>query len=109
MIIFNNMSKTILGWGIVNALATLAYIGFVVGIMSNSERIFDTAGRVVGPMAMLNLFVMSAAINGALVLGRPIWWYLAGQKKESVKLFITTVAWLAILFAVIVLAAMVRF
>ena len=100
------MSKKILGWALVNALGTMLYITFVVGIMSNAEMIFGQMDHWVGTVAFLLLFVLSAAVTGGLVIGRPIWWYLEGNKKEAVKLFVGTVAWLAVFFSAIILSLM---
>ncbi|MFA6486170.1 MAG: hypothetical protein WCT40_02285 [Candidatus Magasanikbacteria bacterium] len=100
------MSKKILGWSLVNAFGTLLYITFVIGIMSSAETGFLKMNHWIGPVAMLLLFVMSAAITSALVFGRPIWWYLEGNKKEAVMLFVGTVAWLAVFFSTIILSLM---
>ena len=61
------------------------------------------------PIAMLSLFVLSAAVMGYLFVAGPVQMYLEGQKKEGINLFIQTVmifagitlAMLAILFFLI--------
>lgn len=97
------MTKKILGWGIVNALATWAYIGLVVTLLNNAEKFIGDAGKIVAPMIFLLMFVVSASVTAALVLGRPIWWYLEGQKTEAVKLFATTISWLVLFLVVVIL------
>lgn len=97
------MSKKILGWSLIDALGTLAYIGFVVGFISNAESIFGNEKTFVIPIAMLLLFVLSASVTGGLVLGRPLLWYWAGEKTGAVKLFAATLAWIAIFFVMIIL------
>jgi len=81
-----------------------AYVALVVLFMSNAEKIIDqTASSGFAPpviigSAMLLLFVLSAAVTGALVLGRPILLYLDGQKTDAIRLFLYTLAWLAFWF-----------
>lgn len=76
-------------------------------IMRNGEKIFGKMENFLGPIAFLLLFVLSASVVGALVLGRPILLYLDGFKKEAVKLFGYTVSWLfgitVVVFAILLL------
>jgi len=58
-----------------------------------------------GPIIGLTLFVLSAAVTGALVLGRPILLYLDGKKAEAVRFFGYTLGWLFVfLMALLVLS-----
>jgi len=52
----------------------------------------DKKDSIIIPIAMLMLFVFSATLCGALVLGRPILWFLDDKKKEAIKLFSYTLA-----------------
>lgn len=56
------------------------------------------------PVMFLLMFVLSAAVVGALVLGRPILMYVEGQKKEAVRMFIATIIWLAVLTLIALLS-----
>jgi hypothetical protein len=87
----------------INALSTFAYILGVVTLLSHAEQIFgpDEPKSVVIPLAMLSLFVFSAALTSFLVFGRPVLWYLDGKKKEAVSLLSWT---LGIFFSLTVLA-----
>lgn len=78
-----------------NALGTIAYIVGIVLIMFNvvDKSADDT---IFAPMLALMLLVLSAAITGGLVLGRPVMLYLSDQKNEAIKLFVYTVGWLAV-------------
>jgi len=77
----------------INALGTAAYVVLVAsfiyflgnGILGNLEN-----RTVLGPIAMLMLFVFSAALTGALVFGKPIIWYLEGKKRDAVSLLFYT-------------------
>ena len=81
-------------WSLLNSLGVLTYIFLVVLLMQHAENIFGNMNKLIGPMAFLTLFVLSATVTGALVLGRPIWLYVEGKKKEAVKLFCLTVGWM---------------
>ena len=76
-----------------NALGTIAYIVVIVLIMFNLNKGGDDT--IYAPILALMLLVLSAAITGGLVLGRPVMLYLGGQKSEAIKLFVYTVGWLA--------------
>lgn len=82
-------------FGFLDALGTIIYIALVATVMSNANRWFGGPDiPILTPIAVLSLLVLSAAIVGALVLGRPVMRYLDGQKSEAVKLFLYTIAWL---------------
>lgn len=97
------MNNTILKYAGLNAAGTALYIALVSTFLFNASAIFgkDREDTVLAPIAMLLLFVLSASTTGLLVLGRPIFWYLEGKKKESVLLLIAT---LGVLFLITVLA-----
>lgn len=82
-----------------NALATTLYITLVASFLFYvPQRILkDTEDTVFAPIAMLLLFVFSAAMTGLLTLGRPLMWYLDGKKKEAVSLLLTTLGFLFIM------------
>lgn len=83
--------------GLISALGTAAYIVLVALVMQNAERIFGKMNNLLGPVAFLLLFVLSAAVTGALVLGRPVILYWENQKSAAVRLFFYTVGWLFLL------------
>ena len=79
----------------------MAYVSGVALIMRNGERIFgDKPDNFWSPVLFLMLFVLSAAVTGALVLGRPILLYWDGAKKEALTFFGYTLGWLFILILV---------
>jgi len=89
------MGKKILLSSLRNALATAAYVVIVSFIIINGDKIFGTMKTILGPIAFLLLFVVSAAITGFLVLGQPVMMYVENKKSEAIMLFIYTVAWLS--------------
>ena len=82
---------------LINSLLAVLYVSVVVFIMNNSKNLFDKTPEVVIGVAMLMLFVTSATVMGFLILGRPLLMYFDGAKKEAVKLFYFTIAWLALI------------
>jgi len=91
----------------VSAAGVFIYISAVSWLISNVEHFFGNVPEpnLLFPIFMLLLFVVSAAITGFLVLGKPFLTYLDGQKKEALKLLFFTLAWLVffLFFVVIVL------
>lgn len=89
-----------------HAILVAAYVSLISLVMSHGSQWFGQKDTALTPIAVLMLFVVSAAITGSIVLGRPILMYLDGQKKEALKFFGYTVGWLFIL-TLIVFAVMV--
>lgn len=86
-------SKLILQ-GFLFSLGVVAYVILVVIIMFNGNSLFGTMDNFWGPLAMLLLFIVSAAITGSLVFGKPVYLFLTGFKTESVKLALYTIGFL---------------
>lgn len=83
------------------ALGETAYILLVALLIKDGEKIFGNNTGILGIILSLLLLVVSAAISGALVLGKPILLYLEGKKKEAVNFFRFTLGWL-LLFLVLI-------
>jgi len=96
-----NHMNNLIQRSLLNALGTIAYVSIVVTIMQNGERIFNGMNQITAPIAFLTLFVLSAAITGGLVVGKPVMLFLENQKSDAIKLFIYTLCWLAL--AVVIL------
>lgn len=96
------MNKTKLFYqAFTNSVGVLVYCGLVACLMTYGNRFFGQINGPFGIAAFLLLFVLSAAVVGSLVLGRPIILYLDGKKKESLVLFFYTVGILFVFTAVI--------
>jgi hypothetical protein len=88
--------------GLGHAILIFFYIYGVVILMSNAQRLFGAINNnILGAIAFLLLFVVSALITGTLVLGLPIYLFLNGEKIEALKMFFYTAGWL-ILIAILV-------
>lgn len=82
-------------FSLLHAIAVIAYIILVVFIMNSVGTLFDEKlDNFWAPVLFLMLFVVSAAITGSIVLGRPIYLYLNDQKKEAITFLIYTITWL---------------
>jgi hypothetical protein len=96
--------KNIIKTAAINAGATILYIVIVATFLTNASHIFgpEEPKTVLVPILMLSLLVFSAAVTGSLVFGRPILWYLDGNKKEALQLLLYT---LGIFFGIMVVCA----
>lgn len=65
--------------------------------MSNGNRLLGEEDTFFTPVAVLMLLVLSAAVMGTLVFGRPILMYLDGKKREAVVFLGYTLGWLTLL------------
>lgn len=77
-----------------HAAGIVIYVALIATILQNGEKIFGQMDKALGTITFLMLFVLSAAVTGALVLARPILLYLDGLKREAIKNFVLTVSWL---------------
>lgn len=98
------MKKETFKYALINSLGATAYIALVATIMSNIERFIGPNGgdgNVLSLIAFLSLFVISAAVMGLTIFGRPLMWYLNGEKTEAIKLALYTVGFLVVIAALI--------
>lgn len=89
-------------YGFLNAVATVVYIALISLLLYNGNRIFGNIRSPLNIVALLCLFVLSAAVISTLLFGRPALWYFNGAKKEAIKLFFYSIIWLLV-FTVIFL------
>ena len=79
-----------------NALGTTVYVTAIALFLGHASKIFGQKDSPFAPVAALMLLVLSAAVTGSLVVGKPMLMFLNGEKNEAVKLFIYTLCWLAL-------------
>jgi hypothetical protein len=97
-------SKKITLYSLLHSIGVVAYIALVALLMNNAERILgQTKDTFWDPVAFLLLFTVSAAITGLLVLGRPIYLFLSGNKKEALTFLFYTLGWLVVFTVLIFL------
>lgn len=75
-----------------NALAASAYITVLVSVLSNAPKMNIPEDGVVIPIAMLSLFVISAAMMGYFFIYQPLRLLFENKQQEAVRLFLLTVA-----------------
>lgn len=95
----------------INALATTLYIIAIGSFMYYGTLIkIGRTNTFLAPIAMLLLFVFSAAITGFLILGKPAQMYIDGKKKEALSLFTYTLTFFSIItfIAMLLLIAFTR-
>ncbi|MEN9561664.1 MAG: hypothetical protein RIQ56_937 [Candidatus Parcubacteria bacterium] len=76
-----------------NAAAASCYIILVVSIITYVPKLTGANERpdtIFAPIAMLSLFVFSAAIMAYLFMYQPLTMFLEGEKQSALKLFIQT-------------------
>ena len=82
-----------------SALLAALYIIVIVSVLqllSSVGQGGDGEDTIFIPMAMLSLFVLSAAVMGFLFGFRPVALFLEGKKQEAVTFFFKTVATFAV-------------
>lgn len=99
-----NLAKNAL----LNALGTLVYIILVVSFIQLLQVYMPKEDNFLIPIAMLLLFVCSAAITGFLVLGKPIILYIDGKKQEAIYLLGSTIA-ILVLITIIIFISMISY
>jgi hypothetical protein len=97
-------NKTVLH-SFLSALGVFIYVSVVAWIMTNGERLFVDAPEFWMPVVMLLLLVLSVAVMGLLIFGRPVYLFQSGSKLEAIKLLFMTISWLTVI-VIIVLAFM---
>ena len=71
---------------VIDALGTALYIILIVSFMFSLQTFSSKEDNIIIPIAMLLLFVCSAAITGFLVFGKPAMLYIDGKKREAISL-----------------------
>jgi len=103
------MRKKLIKTSLFLALGEVGYIFLVAMFFRTMEKYFSGQPDPPAPFGMvimLTLFVVSAAVSGALIFGKPVLMYLEGKKRESIELFAFTLGWL-VLFLIIFLTALI--
>jgi hypothetical protein len=95
--------KEVVKRSLVSAAGVVAYVAIVAWIMNSAERWFGDGPDILGGIAFLLLFVVSAATVGLAIFGQPVMLYLDGQKRDAIKLLTYTLVWLLIAVAAVMI------
>lgn len=79
---------------------TAAWISIVAAFMQNANDWFGTQDSIISISALLILFATSALVVGGLLVGKPIFLYIDGKKKEAVQMLLCNGGWLVLFFVV---------
>lgn len=85
---------------LLSALGVFVYVLLVGVVVTNGERLFGGANGFWGPVSMLLLLVLSVAVVGVLIFGKPVFMYLDGTKKAAWALLLYTIGWLAVIVVI---------
>lgn len=80
------------------------YIVLLVSVMQYVQRVVPESKTILIPIAMLSLFVLSAAVMGYLFVSEPVMLCIDGKKEEAMRLFLSTVGVFAAITALAFLA-----
>jgi hypothetical protein len=97
------MKKSLVSQSFLLALGEGAYIALVAFFMRNINKILGQGPEFLAMVAFLVLFVLSAAISGALILGKPALLYFENKKKEALELFCLILGWMFIFLIILLL------
>jgi len=75
-----------------NALAATAYIAAVASVLYYAPKTIAPVSGVIVPVAVLSLFVLSAAMMGYFFLYQPVRLFFENKHQEATKLFLATAA-----------------
>ncbi len=89
--------EKIIRLALINSVGTAAYIILVVSFIFSLQSLPESEETLFIPIAMLLLFVCSAAITGFLVFGKPAMLYIDGKKREAVSLLVYTLGILVLI------------
>lgn len=88
---------------LINACSATIYISIVAYLMYYGSHFAEPIDAVIMPIAMLSLFVLSAAVMAYIFGFQPVQLFLDGQKKEAANLFLKTLGTFAVVTAIIFL------
>jgi hypothetical protein len=100
-------NSKLIKYGLLHSVLVVAYISLIALLLNKGEKLFGDGKSVIIPIFMLLLLVLSAAIMGILIFGKPVMLYLDGMKKEAIKLLFYTVGFLFAITLIFSIALMI--
>ena len=97
------MNPKLILYAFLNSIGVLLYVSGISWFLFNGERFFGKTDSFWMPAAMLLIFVVSATIVGALVLGRSIYLYLENNKREAIKSLTLTLVFLLVITGIVLI------
>lgn len=97
-------NSTLLRYSFLHALGVTVYVSLVAGFMRWGEgAIGSQDSEWLGPVAILLLLTLSAAVVGSLIFAKPALLCLDGKRKEGLMMTIYTLGWLLVAFVITVI------
>lgn len=92
------------------AVGLSGYVTLVVFFLQNAKNLLNpsSVGETLVGMVMLLLFVISALISAAIMLGYPAILFFKGKRKTALKIILTSIGWLILIFALIIAIALLK-
>ena len=92
-------NKKLILHGFLHSVMAFLYIAGVATLLVSVPKLMGPMKLApgLGATAFLLLFVISAAIMGLIVLGRPVMLYLDGKKKEGIQLLFYIIGFLVVI------------
>ena len=87
----------------INAISATLYIALVALVMFFGSKHSDPVNPIIGPIAIISLFTLSAAVMGYIFCYQPAQLYFNKKKKAAVDLFLKTL----IIFAAITILMLI--
>lgn len=84
---------------LINAALAVLYVVLVGIFFFYGTKYLASGGKMdtlLAPITMLSLFVLSAAVMGALIFGKPLLLYFDNFKKEAVSLAFYTIGFFSV-------------
>lgn len=75
------------------------YIVLLVLVIQYAQRAAPVSETILIPIAMLSLFVLSAAVMGYLFVSEPVMLCIDGKKEEAMRFFLSTIGVFAVITA----------
>ncbi|MDP3941639.1 MAG: hypothetical protein Q8Q49_05015 [bacterium] len=96
---------------LLNSLAAILYITLVATVMFYGTKHIPIPNSFLGPIAVVSLFTLSAAVMGYLFLYQPLQLYLGDKKQAAVQFFLQTVgifAGITVLIFILLFSGVIR-
>lgn len=82
------------------SLGAAVWITLVASFMQKANDWFGKQDSIISVIAILLLFSMSALIVGGLLVGKSVFFYIDGKKKEAVQMLLANAGWLLLFFLI---------
>ncbi len=90
-----------------NSVFAMAYIVVIVSLLSFAQHFAAGPDNMLMPIGMLSMLVLSAAVMAYIFFYQPVLMLIEGKREQAVTFFMKTVAYFAIIAALMFFASIV--